>query len=33
VRLVIEELKAFSKSNTLGDDLTVRDLIEAGRRF
>jgi prevent-host-death family protein len=33
VRQVIEELKAFSKGNTLGDDLTVRDLIEEGRRF
>jgi prevent-host-death family protein len=33
VRQVIEELKAFSKGNTLGDDLTVRDLIEDGRRF
>jgi len=33
VRQVIEELKAFSKGNTLGEDLTVRDLIEEGRRF
>jgi prevent-host-death family protein len=33
VHQVIEELKAFSKGNTLGDDLTVRDLIEDGRRF
>jgi prevent-host-death family protein len=33
VRQVIEELKAFSKGNTLGDNLTVRDLIEDGRRF
>ncbi len=33
VRRVIEELKAFSKGNTLGDGLTVRDLIEDGRRF
>jgi prevent-host-death family protein len=30
---VIEELKAFSKGNTLGDGITVRDLIEDGRRF
>ena len=29
----IEELKAFSKGNTLGEDVTVRDLIEEGRRF
>jgi prevent-host-death family protein len=33
VRQVIEELKAFAKGNTLGDDITVRDLIEDGRRF
>ena len=33
VRQVIEELKAFSKGNTLGDGLTIRDLIEDGRRF
>ena len=33
VRQVIAELKAFSKGNTLGPGLTVRDLIEEGRRF
>jgi prevent-host-death family protein len=33
VRQTIEELKAFSKGNTLGDGLGVRDLIEEGRRF
>ena len=33
VRQVIEELKAFSKGNTLGGDITIRDLIEDGRRF
>ncbi len=33
VRKVIEELKAFSKSNTLGEGNTIRDLIEEGRRF
>ena len=33
VRQVIEELKAFSKGNTLGEGITVRDLIEEGRRF
>jgi prevent-host-death family protein len=33
VRQVIEELKAFSKGNTLGEGLSVRDLIEEGRRF
>ena len=31
-RQVIEQLKAFSKGNTLGEDVTVRDLIEEGRR-
>jgi prevent-host-death family protein len=33
VRQVIEQLKAFSKGNTLGEGITVRDLIEEGRRF
>ena len=33
VRQAIEELKAFSKGNTLGKGVTVRDLIEEGRRF
>ncbi len=33
VRQVIEELKAFSKGNRLGGEVTVRDLIEEGRRF
>jgi prevent-host-death family protein len=33
VRQVIAELKAFSKGNTLGEDLAIRDLIEEGRRF
>jgi prevent-host-death family protein len=33
VREVIEELKAFSKCNTLGEGISVRDLIEDGRRF
>jgi prevent-host-death family protein len=33
VRQDIEELKAFSKGNTLGEGVTVRDLIEEGRRF
>ena len=33
MRQVIEELKAFSKGNTLGEDIRVRDLIEDGRRF
>lgn len=33
VRQVIEELKAFSKQNTLGGEITIRDLIDEGRRF
>ena len=33
VRQVIAELKAFSKANTLGPGLSVRELIEEGRRF
>jgi prevent-host-death family protein len=33
VKQIIEDLKAFSRGNTLGDDVTVRDLIEEGRRF
>ena len=33
VREAIEDLKAFSKGNTLGEGITVNDLIEDGRRF
>ncbi len=33
IRQVIAELKAFSQGNTLGEDLTIRGLIEDGRRF
>ena len=33
VRQILEDLKAFSKGNTLGDGLTIRELIEDGRRF
>lgn len=33
VKQVIEELKAFSKGNTLGKGLTIRGMIEDGRRF
>lgn len=29
---VVAELKAFSKGKTLGKNLTIRDLIEEGRR-
>ena len=33
MKQVIEELKAFSKGNTLGKGLTIREMIEEGRRF
>ena len=33
VRQVIEELKAFGKGNTLGDGISIREMIEEGRRF
>jgi prevent-host-death family protein len=33
LRQVIEELKAFSKGNTLGEGNTIRELIDEGRRF
>jgi prevent-host-death family protein len=33
VRQVIEELKAFSEGNSLGAGVTIRDLIEDGRRY
>ena len=33
VKQVIEELKAFSKGNKLGNKLTIREMIEEGRRF
>ncbi|MBX9757481.1 MAG: type II toxin-antitoxin system prevent-host-death family antitoxin [Beijerinckiaceae bacterium] len=33
VRKVIEDLKAFRKGNTLGAEITIREMIEEGRRF
>jgi prevent-host-death family protein len=33
VRRVIEELKSFSRGNKLGKRLTIRQLVEEGRRF
>ena len=33
VRQVIDELKAFSKGNTLDKHISIRDLIDEGRRF
>jgi prevent-host-death family protein len=33
VKQVIEEMKALRRGNVLGEDLTIRDLIEEGRRF
>jgi prevent-host-death family protein len=32
VRRLIEEMRAFRKGNTLGEGLTIRDLIDEGRR-
>jgi prevent-host-death family protein len=33
VRQVIRELKALRRGNVLGDDLSIRDLIDEGRRY
>jgi prevent-host-death family protein len=33
VRQVIEELKVFSNGNTLGEGISVRDLVGDSRRF
>lgn len=33
VRAVIAEIREFRKGRRLGDDLSIRDLIEEGRRF
>ncbi len=33
VKKVIAEIKALRKGNLLGKDLSIRDLIEEGRRF
>ena len=33
VRAVISEIKEFRKGRTLGGAVTIRDLIEEGRRF
>jgi prevent-host-death family protein len=33
VRQVIEELRAFSEGNKLGKGISVREMIEEGRRF
>jgi prevent-host-death family protein len=33
VKQVIAEMRAFRKGNTLGKGITIRDLIEEGRRF
>jgi prevent-host-death family protein len=33
VKRVVEEMKALRRGNTLGKGLSVRDLIEEGRRF
>jgi prevent-host-death family protein len=33
VRSVIAEIREFRKGRKLGNDITIRDLIEEGRRF
>jgi hypothetical protein len=33
VKTVIGEMKALRRGNTLGKGVTIRDLIEEGRRF
>jgi len=33
VRAAVEAMKQFRKGRTLGEGLTIRDLIEEGRRF
>ena len=33
VRSVIAEIREFRKGRKLGDDVTIRELIEEGRRF
>ena len=33
VNQVIAEMKKLRRDNVLGDDLSIRDLIEEGRRF
>lgn len=33
VQEVIDEIKEFRKGHTLGDDLTIRQLIDDGRRY
>ena len=33
VKQVLEELRAFSRGNTLGKGVTIREMIEEGRRF
>ncbi len=33
VRSVIAQIREFRKGRKLGDDITIRELIEEGRRF
>jgi prevent-host-death family protein len=33
IRAVIAEIREFRKNRTLGDDITIRELIEEGRRY
>jgi prevent-host-death family protein len=33
IRIVIAQIREFRKGRKLGDDITIRELIEEGRRF
>ena len=33
VKKVVQQIKALRQGNILGDDLSIRELIEEGRRF
>ncbi len=33
IQQLISDMRAFRKGNTLGEDLSIRDLIEEGRRY
>ena len=33
IRSVIAQIREFRKGRKLGDDITIRELIEEGRRF
>ena len=33
VREIVDEMRELAKGNELGDEITIRELIEEGRRF